>query len=159
MCRYLSTASLFPPSFMFWNRLSLEERVFLLCASMVAKLLCWHLLCNSMVRQLLKVSVWLQHRLDPEVTFKNMWTVRSLCSAQMQLLHLKKGKICSCMFPKTQQLWIGILNYCTTTAPCNRAQSQVSIFMVLQVQSMCINTITITFLLYDPITLFINLKY
>ncbi|XP_030332588.1 patatin-like phospholipase domain-containing protein 4 isoform X3 [Strigops habroptila] len=55
-----------------------------------------------------------------------MWTAKSLCSAQILLLQLKKSKSCSCTFQKTQQFWIGILNYCTVRAPCNRVQFQVS---------------------------------
>ncbi|XP_005151481.1 patatin-like phospholipase domain-containing protein 4 isoform X1 [Melopsittacus undulatus] len=53
-----------------------------------------------------------------------MWTGKSLCSAQILLLQLKKSR--SCMFPKTQQFWIGILNSCTVRAPCNKVQFQVS---------------------------------
>ncbi|XP_075284274.1 patatin-like phospholipase domain-containing protein 4 isoform X5 [Opisthocomus hoazin] len=77
-----------------------------------------------MVKQLLRVSVWLPHHLDPEVIFKKMWTARSLCSAQVLLLQLKEGRLCSCMFPKTQQFWMGILKYCTVRAPRNRAKFQ-----------------------------------
>uniref|UniRef100_A0A8C8EBV4 Patatin like phospholipase domain containing 4 n=1 Tax=Otus sunia TaxID=257818 RepID=A0A8C8EBV4_9STRI len=79
-----------------------------------------------MVKQLLRVSVWLPHRLDPEVTFKKMWTAKSLCSAQIMLLQLKEGRLCNCMFPKTQQYWIGILKYCTIRASHNRVKFQVS---------------------------------
>ncbi|XP_068280270.1 patatin-like phospholipase domain-containing protein 4 isoform X2 [Nyctibius grandis] len=79
-----------------------------------------------MVKQLLRVSVWLAHYLDPEVTFKKMWTAKSLCSAQILLLQSKEGRLCSCMFPKTQQFWTGILNYCTVRAPRNRVKFQVS---------------------------------
>ncbi|XP_075284242.1 patatin-like phospholipase domain-containing protein 4 isoform X3 [Opisthocomus hoazin] len=55
-----------------------------------------------------------------------MWTARSLCSAQVLLLQLKEGRLCSCMFPKTQQFWMGILKYCTVRAPRNRAKFQAS---------------------------------
>ncbi|KAM9021209.1 patatin-like phospholipase domain-containing protein 4 isoform 2-T2 [Ara ararauna] len=55
-----------------------------------------------------------------------MWTAKSLCSAQILLLQLKKSRSCNCTFPKTQQFWTGILNYCTVRAPCNRVQFQVS---------------------------------
>ncbi|XP_074670977.1 patatin-like phospholipase domain-containing protein 4 isoform X1 [Strix aluco] len=79
-----------------------------------------------MVKQLLRVSVWLPRHLDPEVTFKKMWTAKSLCSAQIMLLQLKEGRLCNCMFPKTRQYWIGILNYCTIRAPHNRVKFQVS---------------------------------
>ncbi|XP_009286105.1 PREDICTED: patatin-like phospholipase domain-containing protein 4 isoform X2 [Aptenodytes forsteri] len=79
-----------------------------------------------MVKQLLRVSVWLPHHLDPEVAFKKMWTAKSLCSAQILLLQLKECRLCSCMFPKTQPFWIGILNYCTIKAPRNRVKFQVS---------------------------------
>jgi len=121
----------FDPHLMFLNRLCLEERKYLLHNTMVSKLICWYFLCNSMVKQLLRVSVWLPHHLDPEVIFKKMWTARSLCSAQVLLLQLKEGRLCSCMFPKTQQFWMGILKYCTVRAPRNRAKFQVSIFVVL----------------------------
>ncbi|XP_067997927.1 patatin-like phospholipase domain-containing protein 4 isoform X2 [Melanerpes formicivorus] len=79
-----------------------------------------------MVKQLLKVPIWLPHNLDPKVAFKKMWAAKSLCSVQMQLLHLKKGRLCSYMFPKTQQFWIGVLNNCTTTVSHNRVEFQVS---------------------------------
>ncbi|XP_065533557.1 patatin-like phospholipase domain-containing protein 4 isoform X2 [Lathamus discolor] len=79
-----------------------------------------------MVKQLLRVSTSLPHHLDPELTFKKMWTVKHLCSAQILLLQLKKNRSCSCMFPKTQQFRIGILNCCTIRAPCNKVQFQVS---------------------------------
>ncbi|XP_057275531.1 patatin-like phospholipase domain-containing protein 4 isoform X2 [Pezoporus wallicus] len=55
-----------------------------------------------------------------------MWTVKSLCSAQILLLQLKKNRSCSCTLPKTQQFWIGILNCRTVRAPCNKVQFQVS---------------------------------
>uniref|UniRef100_A0A493TG19 Patatin like phospholipase domain containing 4 n=2 Tax=Anas platyrhynchos platyrhynchos TaxID=8840 RepID=A0A493TG19_ANAPP len=55
-----------------------------------------------------------------------MWTVRSLCTAQIQLCQFKEGRLCSCIFPQTQQFWIGFLNYCTITAPHERLKCQVS---------------------------------
>ncbi|XP_035201590.1 patatin-like phospholipase domain-containing protein 4 isoform X3 [Oxyura jamaicensis] len=55
-----------------------------------------------------------------------MWTVRSLCTAQIQLRQFKEGRLCSCVFPQTQQFWIGFLNYCTLTAPHDRLKCQVS---------------------------------
>ncbi|XP_074463020.1 patatin-like phospholipase domain-containing protein 4 isoform X2 [Larus michahellis] len=76
-----------------------------------------------MLKQLLRVSVWLPH---PEVTFEKMWTAKSLCSAQILLLRLKEGRLCSCMFPKTHQFWIGILDYCTIREPRNKVKFQVS---------------------------------
>lgn len=57
-----------------------------------------------------------------------MWTVRSLCTAQIQLCQFKEGRLCSCIFPQTQQFWIGFLNYCTITAPHERLKCQVSIY-------------------------------
>ncbi|XP_025966610.1 patatin-like phospholipase domain-containing protein 4 isoform X1 [Dromaius novaehollandiae] len=85
-----------------------------------------YFLYNSIVEQLPKVSVWLLQHLDPEVIFKKMWTAKTLCSAQIQLLQLTEGRLCSCIFPKTQQFWIGILNYCTIRAPHNQVKCQVS---------------------------------
>ncbi|KAM6386141.1 patatin-like phospholipase domain-containing protein 4 isoform 3-T3 [Alca torda] len=76
-----------------------------------------------MLKQLLRGSVWLPH---PEVTFEKMWTAKTLCSAQILLLRLKEDRLCSCMFPKTQQFWIGILDYCTIREPRNRVKFQVS---------------------------------
>ncbi|XP_061222477.1 patatin-like phospholipase domain-containing protein 4 isoform X2 [Neopsephotus bourkii] len=55
-----------------------------------------------------------------------MWTVKSLCSAQILLLQLKKSRSYSCTCPKPQQFWIGILNCRTVRAPCNKVQFQVS---------------------------------
>ncbi|XP_047912159.1 patatin-like phospholipase domain-containing protein 4 isoform X2 [Anser cygnoides] len=55
-----------------------------------------------------------------------MWTVRSLCTAQIQLCQFKEGRLCSCVFPQTQKFWIGFLNYCTITAPHDRLKCQVS---------------------------------
>ncbi|XP_032908457.1 patatin-like phospholipase domain-containing protein 4 isoform X1 [Catharus ustulatus] len=55
-----------------------------------------------------------------------MWTFRKLCSAQILLLQMKEGRLCSCIFPKTQQFWIGIPNYCTVRVPHNRVEFQVS---------------------------------
>ncbi|KAM6309933.1 patatin-like phospholipase domain-containing protein 4 isoform 3-T8 [Podargus strigoides] len=54
-----------------------------------------------------------------------MWTAKHLCSAQIPWLQLKEGRMCSCTFPKTQQFWIGILNYCTIRVPRNRVKFQV----------------------------------
>ncbi|XP_074763545.1 patatin-like phospholipase domain-containing protein 4 isoform X1 [Athene noctua] len=79
-----------------------------------------------MVKQLLRVSLWLLRHLDPEATFKKMWTAKGLRSAQIMLLQLKEGRLCNFMFPKTQQYWIGILNFCTVRAPYNRVKLQVS---------------------------------
>ncbi|XP_027641497.2 patatin-like phospholipase domain-containing protein 4 isoform X1 [Falco peregrinus] len=79
-----------------------------------------------MINQLLKVSVCLPHHLDPEVTLTKMWTAKCCCSAQMLLLQLEEGRLGSCMFPKTQRFWVGILNHCTLRAPCNRVEFQVS---------------------------------
>ncbi|XP_065718395.1 patatin-like phospholipase domain-containing protein 4 isoform X1 [Patagioenas fasciata] len=76
-----------------------------------------------MVKHLLKVSIWLPHL---EVTLKKMWTAKSLCSAQILLLPLKEGRLCTSKIPKAQQFWIGILNYCTVRVPSNRVQFQVS---------------------------------
>uniref|UniRef100_A0A803V6Q6 Patatin like phospholipase domain containing 4 n=1 Tax=Ficedula albicollis TaxID=59894 RepID=A0A803V6Q6_FICAL len=39
---------------------------------------------------------------------------------------MKEGRLCSCMFPKTQQFCIGIPNYCTVGVPHNRVEFQVS---------------------------------
>ncbi|XP_066032887.1 patatin-like phospholipase domain-containing protein 4 isoform X1 [Chamaea fasciata] len=55
-----------------------------------------------------------------------MWTAKKLCSAQILLLQMKEGRLCSCTFPKTQQLWIGIPNYCTISMPHNSIKFQVS---------------------------------
>ncbi|KAM7066070.1 patatin-like phospholipase domain-containing protein 4 isoform 2-T3 [Acridotheres tristis] len=58
-----------------------------------------------------------------------MWTARKLCSAQsaqILLLQMKEGRFCSCIFPKTQQFWIGIPNYCAVRMPHNRVKFQVS---------------------------------
>ncbi|OPJ69556.1 patatin-like phospholipase domain-containing protein 4 isoform B [Patagioenas fasciata monilis] len=55
-----------------------------------------------------------------------MWTAKSLCSAQILLLQLKEGRLCTSKIPKAQQFWIGILNYCTVRVPSNRVQFQVS---------------------------------
>lgn len=55
-----------------------------------------------------------------------MWTVRSLCTAQIQLCQFKEGRLCSCVLPQTQKFWIGFLNYCTITAPHDRLKCQVS---------------------------------
>lgn len=55
-----------------------------------------------------------------------MWTTKKLCSAQILLLQLKEGRLCSCLFPKTEQFWIGISNYCTVTALHNRVKFQAS---------------------------------
>lgn len=93
---------------------------------MVSKLIYWYFLCNSVVKQLLRLSVWLPHHLDPGVTSKKMWTAKSLCNAQIRLLPLKEGRLGSCMFQKTQQFCIGILNCCTIRMPRNRVKFQVS---------------------------------
>ncbi|XP_040390059.1 patatin-like phospholipase domain-containing protein 4 isoform X2 [Cygnus olor] len=53
-----------------------------------------------------------------------MWTVRSLCTAQIQLCQFKEGRLCSCVFPQTQKFWIGFLNYCTITAQRDRLKCQ-----------------------------------
>ncbi|XP_069731500.1 patatin-like phospholipase domain-containing protein 4 isoform X2 [Phaenicophaeus curvirostris] len=76
-----------------------------------------------MVKQLLRVSVWLP---DPEVTFQKMWIAKSFCNSQILLLKLKEGRLHSCVFPKTHQYWIGILNYCTIRVPHNRVKFQVT---------------------------------
>ncbi|XP_066427716.1 patatin-like phospholipase domain-containing protein 4 isoform X1 [Molothrus aeneus] len=56
-----------------------------------------------------------------------MWTAKKLCSAQILLLQMKEGHLCSCMFPKTWQFWIGIPSiYCTLRVPHNRVKFQVS---------------------------------
>ncbi|XP_062457308.1 patatin-like phospholipase domain-containing protein 4 isoform X2 [Rhea pennata] len=55
-----------------------------------------------------------------------MWTAKNLCSAQIQLLQLTEGRLCNCIFPKTQQFWTGILNCCTIQTPHNRVKYQVS---------------------------------
>ncbi|KAF4795616.1 Patatin-like phospholipase domain-containing protein 4 [Turdus rufiventris] len=39
---------------------------------------------------------------------------------------MKDGRLYSCTFPKTQQFWIGIPNYCTVRVPHNRVKFQVS---------------------------------
>lgn len=112
-----------------FKEVMLRREKFLLCTSVMPKqLIYWYFLCNSMVKHLLKVSVWLPHL---EVTFKKMWTAKSLCSAQILLLQLKKGRLCPSMFPKAQRFWIGILNYCTVGVPRNRVKFQVSIFVLL----------------------------
>ncbi|XP_035398163.1 patatin-like phospholipase domain-containing protein 4 isoform X2 [Cygnus atratus] len=53
-----------------------------------------------------------------------MWTVRSLCTAQIKLCQFKEGRLCSCVFPQTQKFWIGFLNYCTITAQRERLKCQ-----------------------------------
>uniref|UniRef100_A0A8C0U997 Patatin like phospholipase domain containing 4 n=2 Tax=Paridae TaxID=9153 RepID=A0A8C0U997_CYACU len=55
-----------------------------------------------------------------------MWTAKKLFSAQILLLQVKEGRLCSCMFPKTQQFWIGIPSYCAIRVPHNRVKFQVS---------------------------------
>ncbi|XP_056354872.1 patatin-like phospholipase domain-containing protein 4 isoform X1 [Oenanthe melanoleuca] len=55
-----------------------------------------------------------------------MWTARKLCSVRILLLQMKEGRLCSCMFAKTQQFCIGIPNYCTVGVPHNRVEFQVS---------------------------------
>lgn len=95
---------------------------------MPKQLMYWYFLCNSMVKHLLKVSIWLPHL---EVTFKKMWTAKSLRSAQIPLLQLKEGRLGTSMIPKAQQFWIGILNYCTVRVPRNRVKFQVNIFVLL----------------------------
>lgn len=110
------------------------KRKFLPCAFMVSKLTCWCFLHNFMVKQLLRVEsnlwIWLPHHLDPEITFTKMWTTKKLCSAQILLLQMKEGRLSSCMFPKAQQFWIGIPNYCTVRVPRNSIKFQVSIFVI-----------------------------
>ncbi|XP_008492973.2 patatin-like phospholipase domain-containing protein 4 isoform X1 [Calypte anna] len=48
-----------------------------------------------------------------------MWMAKSVCTAQILLFQLKEGRLCSCIFPKTKQFGIGILNFCTVRAPQN----------------------------------------
>ncbi|XP_009681984.1 patatin-like phospholipase domain-containing protein 4 isoform X1 [Struthio camelus] len=55
-----------------------------------------------------------------------MWTAKTLCSVRIHLLQLKEGRLCNCMFPKTRQFCIGVLNYCTVQAPHNRVKCQIS---------------------------------
>lgn len=56
-----------------------------------------------------------------------MWTAKKLSSAQILLLQMKEGHLCSCIFPKTWQFWIGIPSiYCTLRVPHNRVKFHVS---------------------------------
>lgn len=83
-----------------------------------------------MVKQLLRARL-VTHHLHPEVTFKKMWTAKSLCGAQILLHQLKEARLGSLMFPKSQRFQTGILNYCTIMARHDRVKFQVGTFVVL----------------------------